>query len=117
MFLLSIGILVSSNIVFPLVSLCLVLIMLRNLPRKFFKCGTAGVLAYFFDCLNCIEANHLFEIISFVCAMYVCVQMIKNINNNNKDDDQGNNRKRKAVFASRTQFMEQLIYKPQVVKA
>jgi hypothetical protein len=83
MALLSIGILATRNIVFPFTSLCLALIMLSNEPRRFFKYGIAQILTYFFDSLNCIEANLLFEVISFACAMYMCVQMIRNIYNNN----------------------------------
>jgi hypothetical protein len=113
--LLSVGVSVTRSIVFPLVSLCLALIMLGNEPRKFFKCGVARTLAYFFDCLNCIQANYLFEIISFVCAMYMCIQMIRNIYN--KDDDHTDNPKRKSRFTSLTQLAEKFIHKTQLGRA
>lgn len=114
MALLSIGILVTRNIVFPFTSLCLALIMLFNEPRRFFKYGIAQTLTYFFDSLNCIEANLLFEIISFACAMYMCVQMIRNIYNNNHPDHR---HKKVRGFASLSQWLENFIYEPQVARA
>jgi predicted membrane protein len=111
---LSIGILVTSNIVFPLASLCLALLMLYNEPRRFFKYGIAQILTYFFDSLNCIEANLLWEIISFACAMYMCVQMMRNIYNNNHHDHRN---KKRRVFASLSEWIENFIYEPQVVRA
>lgn len=111
---LSIGILVTSNIVFPLSSLCLALIMLFNEPRRFFKYGLAQTCTYFFDSLNCIEANLLFELISFACAMYMCVQMMRNIYNNTHHDHRG---KKGRGVASLSQWIEHFIYEPQVVRA
>ena len=111
---LSIGILVTRNIVFPLTSLCLALIMLFNEPKRFFKYGLAQTFTYFFDSLNCIEANLLLEIISFACAMYMCVQMIRNIYHNNHH---GPRDKKGRGFASLTQWIEYFMYEPQVMRA
>ncbi len=114
MALLSIGILVTRNSVFPLTSLCLALIMLFNEPRRFFKYGIAQTFTYFFDALNCIEANLLLEIISFACAMYMCVQMIRNIYKNTHHDHRD---KKVREFASLSQWIENFMYEPQVARA
>ena len=111
---LSIGILVTRSIVFPFSSLCLALIMLFNEPRRFFKYGLAQTFTYFFDSLNCLEANLLWEILSFACAMYMCVQMMRNIYNNHHHDHRDKKGRR---FASLGQWIEHFIYEPQVARA